>query len=152
LAAGAEARGRVEPKRASPIVTIVKGSDWNLVSWRDVHGGLCFAYGAPGAAGNGCSPLPTRILTPPLVYAGAFPDRWRVVGLTSAAVPRVELRLPNGRVVAARSSALPDRLHAQLRFYVLKFRLKPGPPSRAMPRLTLHAYDSTGRVAGSLVI
>jgi hypothetical protein len=151
-APSSHARHGIAPRRVGPIVTIVSGTDWNLVGWRTAGGGFCFAYGAPGAGGNGCTTLPRVTLPRPLVYGGAFPDRWRIVGLASAAVTRVELQLPSGRVITAKRSVLPQVLHAHLSAYVLEFRLKAGRRASVMPTLSLRAYAATGVTIGRLVI
>jgi hypothetical protein len=103
-------------------------------------------------AANGCNPLPKKALPAPLVDGGAFPDHWRLVGLTSGRVSRVELRFPSGHTIATGTEFVPRALNTHLRFYVLEFRLnrKPGPGTRGA--LTLLAYDRYGKIVGHALV
>jgi hypothetical protein len=126
------------PARVGPIVTVVAGPDWNLVAWRSAAG-LCFSYGAPGSAGNGCLGLPKRPLPFPLVFAGSFPDRYRIVGLAGPGVARVAFVRSSGRAAAAGTRAVPSALRTQLRVYALELR------SRGPAHGSLVGYDALGR-------
>ncbi len=144
---------RAQPRRLGPIVTVVTGADWNLVAWRSAGGGFCYSYGAPGEAGSGCTPLPKARFPGPLVDGGAFPDHWRLLGLVSGVVRRVELRVPGRPPTTVRTRLVPPALHTRLRFYVLEFRLKrtlvpAGKRSRGNELLPLLAYDEHGRLVG----
>ena len=135
--------GSAVERAAGPWKIVAAGADWNLVLRPGTPGRLCDSYGAPGWAENGCFAVPAELLPIPLIMGGAYPDRDRIVGLSSTQVARVSLVLATGLHVSARTHEVKVG-GARFGVYTLDFRSRLfifG--GKVMGRLL--AYDAHGR-------
>jgi hypothetical protein len=127
--------------------TIFQGHNWSLVAWRS-HGSLCFSYGAPGAAGNGCRIDSVRTLN--ILIANRGRTDQLILGTTSSDVVRVVLRRPNGKVFTGRLRAAPAQLRARMSFFEIhsKVDLRLRTVAR-QPFGIVQAYDRAGHLVRS---
>jgi hypothetical protein len=136
------------PGRTGPIVTVFSGLDWNLVAWKSTKG-ICTSYGAAGAGGSGCSPLP-RVPIELDEIDDVSRKESRIIGTISAEVTRIVVRDQRGGSFRAVVSRPLPQLGTTRRFFVAEVPIGFVFDSRTgrLPRFRLDAYDSSGRLLG----
>jgi hypothetical protein len=134
---------------AGRFATIFQGRNWSLVAWRS-HGSLCFSFGAPGAAGDGCRIDGARTLD--ILIANRGRTEQLILGTTKADVMRVVLRLPNGKLVTGRVRAAPAQLRTRVSFFEIHSKVNLRPAVARQPFGILQAYDREGHVISRVKI
>jgi hypothetical protein len=148
-ALAASASAAPESLNDGRLTTIFQGPDWSLVAWRN-HGSVCFSYGAPGAAGNGCGIDSTRSLD--VLFANRGRTEQLILGTAKVDVVRVVMRLPNGKLFAAQLRAAPAPLRIRMLFFEIHSKVDFRPAVLAQPFATVQAYDKAGHVVSSVKI
>jgi hypothetical protein len=147
--AAASASAASESFNAGRFTTIFRGQDWSLVAWRN-HGSVCFSYGAPGAAGNGCGI--DRAQTLGVLMANRGRTQQLILGTTRVDVTRIVLRLPNGKLFTARLRAAPAQLRIRVSFFEIHSNINLRPVVPAQPFGTLQAFDRAGHIVDTAKI
>jgi hypothetical protein len=136
-----------QPIKVGGFSTIFEGQNWSLVAWRS-QSALCWSYGAPGSAGNGCGVRTTRPLS--VLIASLGKKEQFVLGTARAGIFRVTLMLTNGKVIRARLRAVPAKLRTRVAFFEIDARIAFRSPIAGGHALGLiRGFDKRGRIVSS---